>query len=209
MNKLDTNSNLYKIRHSLAHVLAQAVLEIRPSAKLGFGPPVDNGFYYDFDLEEPLTPEDLPKLEKRMRHIIKSGQVFEREELGQDKMVELLSSENQHYKIEQVEDLVAQNEIISLYRNGPFWDLWEGPHVKKTSEIPKNCFSLDSLAGAYWKGSEKNNMMQRVYGLAFENREQLNEYKEKRSLAMQRDHRKLNSKLSYYKACPYGCQMEP
>ena len=198
MNKLDTNSNLYKIRHSLAHVLAQAVLEIRPSAKLGFGPPVDNGFYYDFDLEEPLTPEDLPKLEKRMRHIIKSGQVFEREELGQEKMVELLSSENQHYKIEQVEDLVAQNEIISLYRNGPFWDLCEGPHVKKTSEIPKNCFSLDSLAGAYWKGSEKNNMMQRVYGLAFENREQLNEYKEKRSLAMQRDHRKLNSKLNYY-----------
>ena len=80
MNKLDTNSDLYKIRHSLAHVLAQAVLEIRPSAKLGFGPPVDNGFYYDFELEEPLTPEDLPKLEKRMRHIIKLGQVFEREE---------------------------------------------------------------------------------------------------------------------------------
>ena len=198
MNKLDTNSDLYKIRHSLAHVLAQAVLEIRPGAKLGFGPPVDNGFYYDFDLEEPLTPEDLPKLEKRMRHIIKSGQVFEREELDQEDMVELLSRENQQYKIEQVEDLVAQNEIISLYRNGPFWDLCEGPHVKSTSEIPKNCFSLDSLAGAYWKGSEKNNMMQRVYGLAFETGEQLKEYKEKRSLAMQRDHRKLNSKLRYF-----------
>ena len=198
MNKLDTNSDLYKIRHSLAHVLAQAVLEIRPGAKLGFGPPVDNGFYYDFDLEEPLTPEDLPKLEKRMRHIIKSGQVFEREELDQEDMVELLSRENQQYKIEQVEDLVAQNEIISLYRNGPFWDLCEGPHVKSTSEIPKNCFSLDSLAGAYWKGSEKNNMMQRVYGLAFETGEQLKEYKEKHSLAMQRDHRKLNSKLRYF-----------
>ena len=168
MNKLDTNSDLYKIRHSLAHVLAQAVLEIRPGAKLGFGPPVDNGFYYDFDLEAPLTPEDLPKLEKRMRHIIKSGQVFELEELDQEDMVELLSRENQQYKIEQVEDLIAQNEIISLYRNGPFWDLCEGPHVKSTSKIPKNCFSLDSLAGAYWKGSEKNNMMQRVYGLAFE-----------------------------------------
>ena len=95
MNKLDTNSDLYKIRHSLAHVLAQAVLEKRPSAKLGFGPPVDNGFYYDFDLEKPLTPEDLPKLEKRMRHIIKSGQVFEREELDQEDMVELLSRGNQ------------------------------------------------------------------------------------------------------------------
>ena len=198
MNKLDTNSDLYRIRHSLAHLLAQAVLEIRPGAKLGFGPPVDNGFYYDFDLEEPLTPEDLPKLEKRMRHIIKLGQVFEREELDPEDMVELLSSENQHYKIEQVEDIVAQNEIISLYRNGPFWDLCEGPHVKSTNEIPKNCFSLDSLAGAYWKGSEKNNMMQRVYGLAFETGEQLKEYKEKRSLAMQRDHRKLNSKLRYF-----------
>ena len=140
MNKLDTNSDLYKIRHSLAHVLAQAVLEIRPSAKLGFGPPVDNGFYYDFDLDEPLTPEDLPKLEKRMRHIIKLGQVFEREELGQKKIVELLSSENQHYKIEQVEDLVSQNEIISVYRNGPFWDLCEGPHVKKQVNIQKTAF---------------------------------------------------------------------
>ena len=198
MKKIDTNSDLYKIRHSLAHLLAQAVLEIRPTAKLGFGPPVDNGFYYDFDLEEPLTPEDLPKLEKRMRHIIKSGQVFEREELDQEDMVELLSKGNQHYKIEQLEDLVAQNEIISLYRNGPFWDLCEGPHVKSTIEIPKNCFALDSLAGAYWKGSEKNNMMQRVYGLAFESREELKEYKEKRSIAMQRDHRKLNTKLHYF-----------
>ena len=87
MKKLDINSNLYKIRHSLAHVLAQAVLEIRPNAKLGFGPPIDSGFYYDFDLDEPLSSEDLPKLEKRMRHIIKTGQVFEREELEQTQMV--------------------------------------------------------------------------------------------------------------------------
>ncbi|MBS1256270.1 MAG: Threonine--tRNA ligase 1 [Deltaproteobacteria bacterium] len=198
MNKIDTNSDLYKIRHSLAHILAQAVLEIRPGAKLGFGPPIDNGFYYDFDLDEPLCPEDLPKLEKRMRHIIKSGQKFEREELEQDEMVLLLSKEKQEYKIEQVEDLVAQNETISLYRNGPFWDLCEGPHVKSTSEIPKNCFALDSLAGAYWKGSENNNMMQRVYGLAFETGDELREFQEKRKLALQRDHRKLNSQQHYF-----------
>ena len=198
MKKTDFNSDLYKIRHSLAHVLAQAVLEIRPNAKLGFGPPIDSGFYYDFDLTEPLSPEDLPMLEKRMRQIIKKGQVFEREELGHDEMVERLDKDNQGYKIEQVEDLSAQNEILSLYRNGPFWDLCEGPHVDSTRDIPKNCFSLDSLAGAYWKGSEENNMMQRVYGLAFETGDELKEFKEKRQLAMERDHRKLNSKQHYY-----------
>ncbi len=198
MEKTNINSDLYKIRHSLAHVLAQAVLEIRPNAKLGFGPPIDSGFYYDFDLTEPLSPEDLPMLEKRMRQIIKKGQVFEREELGHDEMVELLDKDNQGYKIEQVEDLSAQNEILSLYRNGPFWDLCEGPHVDSTRDIPKNCFSLDSLAGAYWKGSEENNMMQRVYGLAFETGDELKEFKEKRRLAMERDHRKLNSKQHYY-----------
>jgi len=198
MKKSDTNSNLYKIRHSLAHVLAQAVLEIRPDAKLGFGPPIDSGFYYDFDLTEPLSPEDLPKLEKRMRHIIKTGQVFEHEELEQTQMVQLLNKDNQSYKIEQAEDLAANNETLSLYRNGPFWDLCEGPHVETTRDIPKNCFALDTLAGAYWKGSEKNNMMQRVYGLAFETGDELKIYQEKRRLAMERDHRKLNTKHHYF-----------
>ena len=198
MKEQDTNSNLYKIRHSLAHILAQAVLEIRPNAKLGFGPPIDSGFYYDFDLDEPLSAEDLPKLEKRMRHIIKTGQVFEREELDHTEIIKRLSKDNQSYKIEQVEDLSLNNEPLSLYHNGPFWDLCEGPHVKKTSDIPKNCFTLETLAGAYWKGSEKNNMMQRVYGLAFETVDELNKYQEKRRLAMERDHRKLNRKQNYY-----------
>ena len=198
MKEQNTNSNLYKIRHSLAHILAQAVLEIRPNAKLGFGPPIDSGFYYDFDLDEPLSAEDLPKLEKRMRHIIKTGQVFEREELDQTEIIKRLNKDNQSYKIEQVEDLSLNNEPLSLYHNGPFWDLCEGPHVKKTSDIPKNCFTLETLAGAYWKGSEKNNMMQRVYGLAFETVDELNKYQEKRRLAMERDHRKLNRKQNYY-----------
>ena len=198
MKEQNTNSNLYKIRHSLAHILAQAVLEIRPNAKLGFGPPIDSGFYYDFDLDEPLSAEDLPKLEKRMRHIIKTGQVFEREELDHTEIIKRLSKDNQSYKIEQVEDLSLNNEPLSLYHNGPFWDLCEGPHVKKTSDIPKNCFTLETLAGAYWKGSEKNNMMQRVYGLAFETVDELKKYQEKQRLAMERDHRKLNRKQNYY-----------
>ena len=198
MKKIDTNSKLYKIRHSLAHILAQAVLEIRPNAKLGFGPPIESGFYYDFDLIDPLSSEDLPKIEKRMRKIIKAGQYFEREELSHIQMLKLLSEENQKYKIEQVNDLKSQNETLSIYRNGPFWDLCEGPHVESTREIPKNCFCLDSLAGAYWKGSEKNKMMQRVYGIAFETGEELKKFQENRRLAMERDHRKLNKKHQYF-----------
>ena len=197
MNKAE-DTQLYRIRHSLAHVLAQAVLEIRPDAKLGFGPPVENGFYYDFDLEDPLSPEDLPVIEKRMKKIIKSRQTFECEELNGEEMRTRLAEIGQDYKIEQVNDLDAEGEILTLYRNGPFWDLCEGPHVKSTAEIPKNCFSLDSLAGAYWKGSEKNKMLQRVYGLAFESQEALKDFKEKRKMAMERDHRKLNIDQHYF-----------
>ena len=197
MNKAE-DTQLYRIRHSLAHVLAQAVLEIRPEAKLGFGPPVENGFYYDFDLEDPLSPEDLPEIEKRMKKIIKSRQTFECEELNGEEMRTRLAENGQDYKIEQVNDLDAEGEVLTLYRNGPFWDLCEGPHVESTSEIPKNCFSLDSLAGAYWKGSEKNKMLQRVYGLAFESQEALKDFKEKRKMAMERDHRKLNIDQHYF-----------
>ena len=197
MNKAE-DTQLYRIRHSLAHVLAQAVLEIRPEAKLGFGPPVENGFYYDFDLEDPLSPEDLPVIEKRMKKIIKSRQTFECEELNGEEMRTRLAEIGQDYKIEQVNDLDAEGEVLTLYRNGPFWDLCEGPHVESTVEIPKNCFSLDSLAGAYWKGSEKNKMLQRVYGLAFESQEALKDFKEKRKMAMERDHRKLNIDQHYF-----------
>ena len=197
MNKAE-DSQLYRIRHSLAHVLAQAVLEIRPAAKLGFGPPVENGFYYDFDLDQPLSPEDLPGLEKRMKKIIKSRQTFEREELNGEEMRKKLAEIGQDFKIEQVNDLDQGGEVLTLYRNGPFWDLCEGPHVDSTNEIPKNCFSLDSLAGAYWKGSEKNKMLQRVYGLAFESKKELQSFKEKRRLAQERDHRKLNVDQHYF-----------
>ena len=195
---LDPTSEIYRLRHSLAHVLAQAVLEIRPNAKLGFGPPIEHGFYYDFDLEAPLTPEDFPDLEKRMRRIINSGQTFEREEVGAEEMSTRLEESRQSYKVEQVQDLAAQGEALTLYRNGPFWDLCEGPHVLNTKEIPGNCFALDTLAGAYWKGSEQNTMLQRVYGLAFESKLELRDFQEKRRLALERDHRKLNTQQHYF-----------
>ena len=147
MRKLDPNSNLYKIRHSLAHILAQAVLEIRPNAKLGFGPPTATGFYYDFDLDEPLSEEDFPLIEKKMVKIIKSGQAFEREELSSDEMTARLNEDSQGYKIEQVEDLTAQNATLSLYRNGPFWDLrWKFiPLLPKKKKIWKRHCLVSSL----------------------------------------------------------------
>ncbi len=199
MENLDQNSHLHKIRHSLAHILAQSVLEIRPNAKLGFGPATNTGFYYDFDLEEALAPEDLKVLEKKMKKIIKSNQKFYREELSFDDLKHRLNESQQTYKTEWAEDLKTEGEEVwSVYTNGPFWDMCEGPHVESTKDIPLNCFSLDSLAGAYWRGSEENKMMQRVYGLAFENGEQLQDFKKKRKLAMERDHRKLNAQMQYF-----------
>ncbi|MDH4225408.1 MAG: threonine--tRNA ligase [Deltaproteobacteria bacterium] len=195
----DPQSPLYKIRHSLAHVLAQAVLEIRPDAKLGFGPPIENGFYYDFDLEQPLVPEDLPLLEKAMRKIIGANQKFEREELPAEEMIRRLTDQGAVFKAEQAQDLKQGGEAtLSLYKNGPFNDMCEGPHVESTGKIPADGFKLDSLAGAYWKGSEKNKMLQRVYGLAFENKQTLKDFLEKRELAKERDHRKLGVQMELF-----------
>jgi threonyl-tRNA synthetase len=191
-------SPLYRIRHSLAHVLAQAVLEIRPDAKLGFGPPVENGFYYDFDLTPPLAPEDLPDLEKRMRRIIKAKVPFERQDPPGEQVFEQLKKIDATYKLEQAEELKAQGESLSIYRSGDFWDLCEGPHVPSTGELPADAFKLDSLAGAYWRGSEKNKMMQRVYGLAFETKAELADFLARRELAKERDHRKLGQQMSLF-----------
>lgn len=198
-HQLDPESPLYKIRHSLAHILAQAVLEIRPDAKLGFGPPVDNGFYYDFDLEEPLTPEDLPLLEKRMRGIIGENQPFEREDLTPEDLIKRLEEAGESYKAEHAEELKNRGEkSLSVYTNGKFFDMCEGPHMEATGKIPPDGFKLDTLAGAYWRGSEKNKMLQRVYGLAFENKKLLKEYLAKRELAKDRDHRKLGAQLELF-----------
>jgi threonyl-tRNA synthetase len=196
---LDSDSEIYKIRHSLAHVLAQAVLSIRPGAKLGFGPPIENGFYYDFDLEPPLTSSDLSKLEKKMRAVIKADQAFERKDFQPDELISSLKNEGADYKAEHAEDLKAQgSDTLSVYSNGEFADMCEGPHVASTGKIPAEGFKLDTLAGAYWKGSEENKMLQRVYGLAFGNKAELDEFLAKRELAKERDHRKLGQQMEIY-----------
>ena len=194
---------IYKLRHSLAHIMAQAVLELRPDAKMAFGPPVDNGFYYDFDFgENPLGERDLEEIENRMRKIIKQKQPFERSFKSLDEALAGLKETDQTYKIEYARELVetgkAGDEGLGFYTNGPFTDMCEGPHLEHTGEVPKACFKLDRISGSYWRGDEKNPMLTRVYGLAFESKADLKDYLERRKLAMERDHRKLGDELDLF-----------
>jgi threonyl-tRNA synthetase len=191
--------NLYKIRHSLAHVMAQAILEIRPKAKLAFGPPVDNGCYYDFDFETPLTPEDFKAIEKAMRKIIGQRQPFVASKRSVAEAVEHLKGRGEDYKVEYCLELAEKGESeIGFYVNGPFEDMCAGPHVNHTGEIPADCFTIDTLAGAYWRGDEKNKQLTRVYLLAFENKDELKKYVERRELAREREHRKLGKELDLF-----------
>ena len=191
---------LYRIRHSLAHVLAQAVLEMRPGSTLGFGPPIKDGFYYDFILTEPLTDEDFPRLEQTMRRIIKKGQRFYREELSRDDALIQLGKMNETYKREYALELIDRNGLaeLSFYRNGPFLDMCEGPHVDTTRDIPRDGFKLRSVAGAYWRGDSDNVMMTRIYAWAFSDKETLDLHVDAYEQALLRDHKKLGRELSIF-----------
>ena len=191
---------LHRIRHSLAHVLAQAVLELRPGSTLGFGPAIADGFYYDFILSEPLTEEDFPALEKKMKDIIKAGQAFEREELPKEEALARLDAMKEPYKREYAEELFQKKGLSTLtfYKNGPFLDMCDGPHVDNTRRLPKGAFKLRSLAGAYWRGSSDNAMMTRVYAWAFETKEELEAHVKAHREALERDHKKLGRELDYF-----------
>lgn len=194
-----SNDHLYKLRHSLAHVLAQAVIQVRPTAKLAFGPPVDNGCYYDFLFETPLTPDDFDDIEGRMRKIIGARQEFVGSSLPAQEAIKHLAGLGQHFKVEYCEELAAGGEKeIGFYRNGPFEDMCAGPHLEHTGQIPPDCFKIDSIAGAYWRGSEKNPQLSRLYVLAFNNKQELAHYLEQRKLALERDHRKLGKELELF-----------
>lgn len=198
-----TNEKLYRIRHSLAHVLAHAVLEIRPHAKLAFGPPVENGFYYDFDFNSnPIGEADLPELEQRMRRIIKENYKFEQTFLPPEDAIKFLESQGQTYKLEYARELTEKGKIdprgLSFYKHGPFIDMCEGPHVNTTGELPLDAFKLDRISGSYWRGDEKNPMLSRIYGFAFETKAELDDFLHKRQLAMERDHRKLGEELDLF-----------
>lgn len=194
------NPKLHRIRHSLAHVLAQAVLDLRPGSKLGFGPAVDDGFYYDFILSKPLSEEDFPEIEKRMKRIIKANQKFEREDLSVADAYSKIEKMGEPYKSEYAKELAEKQGLntISFYTNGPFLDMCEGPHVKSTKEIPPGAFKLKSIAGAYWRGDERNVMMTRIYAWAFETREECDAYVKAYTDALKRDHKKLGKELHLY-----------
>ena len=196
----EVDDALHRIRHSLAHVLAQAVVEIRPGSTLGFGPPIKDGFFYDFILSEPITDEDFPKLEQAMRRIIKKGQRFYREELSRDDALNRLSEMNEPYKREYALELLGRNDVseLSFYRNGPFLDMCEGPHVDTTRDIPRDGFKLRSVAGAYWRGDSDNVMMTRIYAWAFSDKATLDLRVDEYEQALLRDHKKLGRELNIY-----------
>ncbi len=206
--------DLYKLRHSAAHVMAQAVLELYPEAKIAIGPPIDTGFYYDFDLGKDaqgksisFTPEDLEAIEKRMRQIIAGKHEFAYREVSADEAMELFA--DQPYKQELIEGLakgevdeygneVAEKPVISTYKHDTFEDLCRGPHVEHTGKIPADAFKLLTVAGAYWRGDEHKPMLQRIYGTAWRNKKELAAHLKQLEEARERDHRKLGRELELF-----------
>lgn len=190
-------NNISTIRHSASHVLAMAVLKIFPDAKLAIGPAIENGFYYDFELPRSLTPEDLSEIEKNMLEIKKQQIRFTQSKIEIHEAHKIFTEKSQPYKTELIEELISENKTdVSIYSTGDFIDLCKGPHVENTSQIGE--FKLLKIAGAYWKGDEKNIMLQRIYGTGWETKEQLNHYLEVLKEAKKRDHRKLGKDLDLF-----------
>jgi threonyl-tRNA synthetase len=182
------------IRHSTSHLMAQAVKSLFPEAKVTIGPAVENGFYYDFDLDRPFTPEDLEKIEKKMEELAKADLPLRRQVLPKDEAVRFFRESGEDYKVELIEDLPV--ETVSLYTQGDFTDLCRGPHLPSTGRC--KAFRLTSIAGAYWRGDEKRKMLQRVYGTAFADKKELEAYLERLEEAKRRDHRKLGKELDLF-----------
>ncbi|MCR2045264.1 threonine--tRNA ligase [Anaerosalibacter massiliensis] len=182
-------------RHTSSHILAQAVKRLYPDTKLAIGPAIDNGFYYDFDTKHRFTPEDLEKIEKEMKKIVKENYELERFVLPRDEAIEFLKEKDEPYKVELVEDL-PEDAVISFYKQGDFVDLCAGPHLTNTK--PVKALKLLNIAGAYWRGDENNKMLQRIYGTSFTKKKDLDEYLDRLEEAKKRDHRKLGKELGLF-----------
>ena len=195
------DDSLSSLRHTASHIMAQAVKKLRPEAKLAIGPSIENGFYYDFDVDEPFTQEFLTAVEKEMKHIVKQNLKLERFELPREEAIRFMEEKGEPYKVELIRDL-PEDAAISFYKQGDFVDLCAGPHVASTGKV--KAFKLMSVAGAYWRGSEKNKMLQRIYGTAFETREELDAYLTRLEEAKKRDHRKLGCELDLFDTMEEG-----
>ena len=187
---------LAALRHTASHVMAQAIKRIWPETKLAIGPSIADGFYYDIDRDEPVTSDDLAKIEAEMKKIIKEALPLERFELPRAEAIALMKEKNEPYKVELIEDL-PEDSIISFYKQGEFTDLCAGPHLMNTKEVGK-AFKLMNIAGAYWRGSEKNKMLTRIYATAFAKKEDLDAYVTMMEEAKKRDHRKLGKELGLF-----------
>ena len=213
--KLDTK------RHSLAHIMAASIQELFPEAKFGVGPVIEDGFFYDVHLNRPLTPEDLQSIEQRMREKLKQNLRFERSEMPVDAAVDAFGNMSQHFKVELLRDLKTRGTTavadlgdanlvgssvseVSVYKTGNFTDLCRGPHVSDTSEIDPESFRLTRVSGAYWRGNQEREQMQRVYGVAFDTKSELEEYFVRLEEAKKRDHRKLGRELGLFMFHPWA-----
>ena len=195
---VESERNAY--RHSTSHIMAQAVKRLFPTAKLAIGPAIEDGFYYDFDYEGTFSKDDLEKIENEMRKIAKERLPIERFELPRDEARALMDSMGEIYKVELIDDLPA-DAVISFYKQGEFTDLCAGPHMENTGEL--KAYKLTQVAGAYWRGSEKNKMLQRIYGTSFPDKEQLKAYLDRIEEAKKRDHNKLGRELLYFTTVDY------
>ena len=190
-----TPESLELVRHSTAHLLAHAVKRLFPDARVGIGPVIEDGFFYDFWVEKPFTPEDLPRIEAEMRKIVAEGIEVRREDLGRDAAVARFTEQGEPLKVEIVSS-IPQGDVVSGYCQGDFYDLCRGPHVPSTAKL--KAFKLLSIAGAYWKGDERNQMLSRIYGTAFHSQKELEEHLKRLEEAKARDHRKLGKELGLY-----------
>lgn len=198
---VDSEDGIEIIRHSTAHVMAQAVKRIYGNVKLAIGPTIKNGFYYDFDLDISLTQDDLKKIEDEMNKIINEDLKFKRDDVSREEALKIMSEKGEYYKVELINAL-DESEKISLYEQGDFTDLCRGPHIPSTKFI--KAFKLTSVAGAYWRGSEKNKMLQRIYGVAFSSKKELEKYLNMIEEAKKRDHRKLGRELKLFEIMDEG-----
>ena len=195
LKERDQMSDLERLRHSCAHVLATAVLRLWPDARLDIGPPTAEGFYYDFDLEHRFSPEDFEAIEAEMKKVAKENQIFERSTKTREEAKAYYAERGQNFKVERVDD-IPEGEEISFYQNGDFVDLCAGPHVMRTGNI--KAFKLLRVAAAYYRGNEKNPQLQRIYGTAFKNKTQLNDWLEAQEEARKRDHRKIGREMQLF-----------
>ncbi len=190
---MENADNLNNLRHSLAHLLAAAVLKLYPDTKRTIGPAIDNGFYFDFEFSKPISDTDLPKIEKTMREILPTWKNFERFELSADEAKK--EYPDNPYKHELIDEFTTEGQKVTFYKSGDYWDLCKGGHTENMQDVKPDCFKLDRVAGAYWRGSEKNKMLTRIYGLAFLNKTELDAYIAHREEAEKRDHKKLGREL--------------